>query len=84
MCIPSPVDQLDTFDLHRLRRWVGMLSDLDGNALAVSTEVRDSRRRLLNRIIFNQCAMLSRSGMMDEVERIIAVYHNTAQVDPVF
>lgn len=67
-------EELSVFELSRLRRWVRMLEELDSIVHTYPSEVLDERRRLLNRIIFNQCASLSRAGLSLEVEHVLARY----------
>lgn len=67
------------FELGRLRRWVKMLTELDSIVAAFPSDVLDDRRKLLNRIIFNQCAYLSRHGQSAEVEFMVAGYRNNSQ-----
>jgi len=69
-------EELSVFELTRLRRWVRMLQELDSIVLAYPSEVLDERRKLLNRVIFNQCASLSRIGLSLEVEHVLARYRD--------
>lgn len=69
-------EELNVFELTRLRRWVRMLQELDEIVQVYPSDVLDERRRLLNRIIFNQCASLSRAGLSLEVEHVLAHYRD--------
>ena len=81
MARPTTQHDFVAFELQRLARWVRMLTELDTIVAAFPSEVLDERRRLLNRIIFNQCASLSRAGFAAEVEQLVAQYRSRCKRD---
>lgn len=75
--VPDTAVVGNIFELNRLYRWVRMLEELDTIVAAFPSDLLDERRRLLNRIIFTQCATLSAAGLAAEVDRVIDRYHRS-------